>query len=434
MAFFVGGGDHAGWVTWSDQFAGGGGAARGLEQVPGTIVVQAGNHARHAVATYRANHPTVRVQCADLSQVVPAAWPRTHALWSSPECTYQTVAQGKPRGHGEFVDGLFSTTGVDELAIRSRATMYCVPRFAEHHQYLAIVVENVAEARWWGPKHHRGAAFDAWLAGLRVWGYEHRILYRNSAHMAAYGPAAACSRDRMYVVLWHKSVGRTPDFDKWTRPWVLCPRHGHVQAIQSWKYTDVSSPHRPWGKHGRTAQYEWRCPDRHCATTMLLPTAMRGAREAIDWSRPGQLVGDRYTGPRSAKTRRKIEDGLLRYGTAPFVVEMRGGGSMHRAVSSPLSTITAGGNHHLLVHGDASDIRDRYTRLIDVHERKVAMAFPKDYELIATEERKSDQEKQLRSLVGMAVTPNVSRDLGCMITEFITGEPIEPMAPLTLAA
>ncbi|NWF31389.1 hypothetical protein HW130_35135 [Streptomyces sp. PKU-EA00015] len=44
-----------------------------------------------------------------------------------------------------------------------------------------------------------------------------------------------------------------------------------------------------------------------------------------------------------------------------------------------MSTITAGGNHHLLVHGDASDVRDRYTRLLDVHERKVAMAFPRGY-------------------------------------------------------
>jgi DNA (cytosine-5)-methyltransferase 1 len=34
----------------------------------------------------------------------------------------------------------------------------------------------------------------------------------------------------------------------------------------------------------------------------------------------------------------------------------------------------------------------------------------------------------------MAVTPNVSRDLGCMISEFVTGEAIEPVAPVALAA
>ena len=407
-------------VTWSDQFSGGGGFAEGAQQVRGARVVVAGNHALHAWQTYRANHPTVDVRCADLSQVVPAHWPRTHALWSSPECTFQTVAQGKPRGHGEFVDGLFSTTGVDETAIRSRATMYCVPRFAEYHQYLAIIVENVAEARWWGPKHNRGAAFDAWLGQMRAWGYKHRILYLNSAHFGALGPAAACSRDRMYVVFWHESLGRMPDFDKWTRPYATCQRHGHVQAVQAWKHTDTSSPQRPWGKHG--AQYVWLCPNKGCATVPLIPAATRPGSDAVDWSRPGQLIADRF----QPNTRRKVEDGHRAYGGAPFIAELRGGGSTHRPLTEPLSTITAGGNHHLLVHGDAPDIRDRYARILDIDERKVAMTFPADYQLIATAEKSKDRAKQLISLVGMAVTPNISRDLGAMVTELISGEDIDP--------
>lgn len=408
-------------VTWSDQFAGGGGTAEGLERVPGSAVLVAGNHARHAWLTYQANHPTVDVRCADLSQVVPAHWPRTTALWSSPECTYQTVAQGKPRGHGEFVDGLFSTTGVDEAAIRSRATMYCVPRFAEYHQYLAIVVENVAEARWWGPKHNAGAAFDAWLIQMQAWGYRHRILYLNSAHFSGLGPAAACSRDRMYVVFWHESLGRQPHFDKWTRPYVNCARHGRVQALQSWHHTDRCSPHRPWGKHG--PQYSWRCPHKQCATVRLVPATRPGA-DAVNWSRPGRLIGDRY----QPVTRGKIEDGHRAYGGAPFIAELRGGGSTHRPLTEPLATITAGGNHHLLVHGDATDVRDRYARILDVDERKVAMTFPADYQLIAAAENGKERAKQLVSLVGMAVTPNISRDLGAMVSELITGEDIEPLA------
>ena len=409
-------------VTWSDQFAGGGGACEGLERVPGSRVVQAGNHARHAVETYLANHSHVRVECADLSQVVPAAWPRTHAMWSSPECTNHTVAQGKRRGHGEFTDGLFSSTGRDETTIRSRATMHCVPRFAEYHQYQAIVVENVAEARWWGPEHNRGAAFDAWLMQMQVWGYRHRVLYLNSAHLAAYGPAAATSRDRMYVVFWHESVGRTPDFDKWTRPYVNCAHHGRVQGMQAFKDTVSCSPRRPWGKHG--SQYVWRCPHRRCAAVPLLPADRRPAADAIDLSQAGRLIGDRF----QPNTRRKVEDGHLAYAGAPFIAELRGGGSTHRALSEPLSTITAGGNHHLWVHGDAPDIRDRYARMLSIEERKVASAFPADYRLCATAEKKSDRDQQLVSLIGMAVTPNASRDLGAMVSEFITGEPIEPFS------
>ncbi|MER6253698.1 DNA cytosine methyltransferase [Streptomyces sp. NPDC001584] len=412
-------------VTWSDQFAGGGGACEGLERVPGTAVVQAGNHAAHCVATYRANHPGTQVHLADLSQVVPSAWPRTHALWSSPECTFHTVAQGQKRLQGEFVDGLFSTSGEDETAIRSRATMHCVPRFAEYHQYLAIVVENVVEARWWGPRHNRGAAFDAWIAQLRVWGYHHRLVFANSAHAAAYGPASHSSRDRMYVVLWHESVGRTPDFDKWLRPAVECQRHGRVQALQAFKLTDSCSPNRPWGKHG--AQYTWRCPHRTCAAVALEPYALRPVAEILDAANPGPLIGERFLDARRARTWQKIQGGHRAYGGAPFIAELRGGGSTHRPTSRPLSTLTAGGNHHLWVHGDAADVRDRHARLLTIEERKVAMAFPGSYELVATAEKRKDRDQQLVSMIGMAVTPNIARDLGAMVSEFITGQELDPL-------
>ncbi|MER5302181.1 hypothetical protein ABT039_22360 [Streptomyces lasiicapitis] len=411
-------------VTWSDQFGGGGGAGAGLEQVPGTLVVQAGNHAAHCVATYKANHPHTRVHLADLSQVVPSAWRRTHAMWSSPECTCHTVAQGKRREQGEFVDGLFSSTGTDETAIRSRATMHCVPRFAEFHQYLIIVVENVVEARWWGPRHNRGAAFDAWLALMRVWGYHHRIVYANSAHAAAYGPAAHCSRDRMYVVFWHESVGRTPHFDKWLRPLAVCERHGRVQALQAFKLTDSCSPHRPWGKY--LSQYTWRCPHRACATVTLEPFALRPVAEILDHTSPGRVIGDRYLGPRNAATWRKIQDGHRVYGGAPFIAELRGGGSTHRPTSSPLSTLTAGGNHHLWVHGTAHDVRDRRSRLVTIDERKIAMTFPAAYDLVTTAQKKKDRDEQQISMIGMAVTPNIARDLGAMAFEFITGQDLDP--------
>ncbi len=415
-------------VTWSDQFAGGGGACEGLEQVPGTAVAQAGNHAAHCVATYMANHPGVRVHLADLSQVVPSAWPRTHALWSSPECTFHTVAQGRKRMQGEFVDGLFSTNGTDETAIRSRATMHCVPRFAEYHQYLAIVVENVVEARWWGPEHNRGAGFDAWLAQMRVWGYHHRVLYMNSAHSAAYGRAAHTSRDRMYVVFWHESVGRTPDFDKWCRPTVFCERHGSVQALQAFKFTDSCSPQRPWGKYGAKRQYTWRCPHRACAAVSLEPLALRPVAEILDHAQPGPRIGDRFLDPRRARTWHKIQDGHRVYEGAPFIAELRGGGSTHRSTAQPLSTLTAGGNHHMWVSGRAPDVRDRFARLVTIEERKQAMGFPSAYELVATAEKQADRDKQLISMIGMAVTPNIARDLGSMVSEFITGEDIEPVA------
>jgi DNA (cytosine-5)-methyltransferase 1 len=197
---------------------------------------------------------------------------------------------------------------------------------------------------------------------------------------------------------------------------VLCERHGQVQGIQAFKYTESCSPQRPWGKY--VSQYLWRCPNKACATVPLTPIAMRPASEVIDLSVPGPVIGDRF----QSKTRAKVEDGHRVYGGAPFIAELRGGGSTHRPVTSPLSTLTAGGNHHLWVHGDAPDVRDRHARILTITERKVASVFPKTYELVGTAEKKQDRDKQMVSMIGMAVTPNVARDLGAMVFEFITGQ------------
>lgn len=47
--------------------------------------------------------------------MVPTRYPRTDILWGSPECTHQTRASGRKRGHGEFSGGLLSTDGTDAV-------------------------------------------------------------------------------------------------------------------------------------------------------------------------------------------------------------------------------------------------------------------------------------------------------------------------------
>ena len=50
----------------------------------------------------------------------------------------------------------------DEAAERSRATMWDVVRFSEHHRYAAVIVENVVEVAQWLPfrawPRHRGCS------------------------------------------------------------------------------------------------------------------------------------------------------------------------------------------------------------------------------------------------------------------------------------
>jgi DNA (cytosine-5)-methyltransferase 1 len=470
-------------LTLTDLFCGAGGSSTGAINVPGVQVRMAANHARHAVDTHQANHPDADHDCADLSQVEPRRYPRTDILWASPECTNHSIAKGRRRGHGEHTDGLFAADGSDETAVRSRATMHDVPRFAEVHQYRAIIVENVVDAYWWGPEEAPGAAFQAWLTALHAWGYEHHIVWMNSMHAAAYGAPAPQSRDRMYVVLWRKGE-RAPDFDKWTRPIADCGIHGRVRAVQAFKRTD-----RRWGRYGHRAQYVWRCPRTECRNAVVEP-AVRPASDAIDWSLPAAVIGERKR-PYAANTMRRIRAGFeafaepltvpvegrdgkkaspasapLRTVTTrnetgialpPYMVELRGGSSSHRAVSRPLATVCAGGNHHGLVttpdmvlpyysngalrpaakplptvttverhgalYGDTvTSVEECRFRMLEPHEYAAAMAFPDNYRLLAN-------DKRTRVLMlGNAVTPPAARDLVAMVAEALTGEDLEAAA------
>jgi hypothetical protein len=154
----------------TEFFAGAGGTSQGAAVVPGLRQVLAANHSRVAMSTHAANFPEVEHDVADLSQVTPRRYRRTEILWASPECTWQTGAAGRPRDDRPQ-PALFDTRSDDtaaarqdratrEVAERSRATMFDVLRFAEHHRYDAILVENVVEAAtlW--------LLWRSWLLGL----------------------------------------------------------------------------------------------------------------------------------------------------------------------------------------------------------------------------------------------------------------------------
>lgn len=445
-------------ITLTDLFCGGGGSSTGAIQVPGVEVSLAINHSKPSVETHAANHPATRHDCADVSQVDPRRYPPTTIGWFSPECTNHTRAQGKKRGHGEFTGGLFAEDGTDEAAIRSRATMHDVARFAEAHRYRIIIVENVPDARWWGPEESPGAAFDAWIRSVKVWGpYEHRVIYLDSAHAHAYGLGARARRPRMYVVFWLAGDPR-PDFDKWLRPYGDCAMHGRQLLMQAWKRTKISSPERPWGAYGvATGQYVYRCPRVECRNAIVEPI-VRAAAEAIDFTRPAQIIGERAK-PLAAATMRKIRSGWDVYRQQPYVIELRGGGSTHRSASEPLSTITAGGIHHGIVYGNHALLpyygnskavsiaapaptittRDRHGlihyaptvettryRMLHRKENAAGLEFPADYIWHGT----VDQQQEM---IGNAVSCNAGRDLVALAVDTLTGGTLDRHEPPALA-
>ncbi|MFJ8507728.1 DNA cytosine methyltransferase [Streptomyces avermitilis] len=466
-------------LSLTDLFCGAGGSSTGAAMVPGVQVAFAANHARDAIDSHQANHPDADHDLADISEVEPTRYPRTDLLWASPACTAHSFASGKKHGHGEHVDGVTATSGIDEAAIKSRATMWDVVRFAESHQYRAMIVENVVEVMLWGPPGKPGAVFNAWLDSIRAWGYEHRLVFLNSMFAQALGAGAPQSRDRFYAIFW-RSGERAPDFDKWLRPQAECPTHGPVRVVQRFK-----RPDRQYGKY--RAQYTYRCPYTACESQVLEPK-VRSASQAIDFSLPAKTLGERKR-PLAESTLRRIRAGYQAFAAdhllvpvegrqgkvarpahlplrtcttrnetglaLRYMVELRGGASSHRAITEPLAAVCAGGNHHGLVQAPAmtlpyySSSRSRPTteplgtvttldrhavlpggeiehfedlrfRMLEPSEYARAMALPEGYILTPTSKRNKVK------LIGNGVTPPAARDLVAMVAEAITGEALEP--------
>ena len=137
-----------------DIFAGGGGSSTGIAQVPGAEVIMAANHWQTAIDVHQANHPQADHAVVDLHQEDPRYFPPAEILWASPECTTWSQASGALYDKVPLEADLLSLLDpdlvedddpVNAAARKSRLLMFDVLRFAEHHAYPAMVVENVVE-------------------------------------------------------------------------------------------------------------------------------------------------------------------------------------------------------------------------------------------------------------------------------------------------
>lgn len=287
------------YLTVTDQFCGAGGSSQGVRRFAeraglgsGVEVRLALNHWKLAIETHQTNFPDAAHECTDIQACDPRRYPSTDILITSPECTNHSVAKGRKAVKAQM--DAFDTGAQDAAAERSRATMWDVVRFAEHHQYRIIITENVVDARAW-------VLWDAWITAMHSLGYHHQCVFFNS--MFAFPTPQ--SRDRMYVVFWRKGQ-RKPNLD--IRPKAPCMKCGIVEAVQRFKPgSNVKA------KYGR--QYTYACPT--CGTdTMPFYFA---AINAIDWTLPAERIGDRKT-PLKERTMARIEYGLKKYGSRPLTL------------------------------------------------------------------------------------------------------------------
>lgn len=415
-------------LTVTDHFAGIGGSSTGMIQIPGVEVVIAANHWRLACEIHNLNHPDTDHAAVDLHQEEPSFFPTTDVLWASPECTKWSQANGTARPAIE--EGLFEDPLSDDAATRSRLLMFDVLRFAEHHRYRYMIVENVVDI---ATQTKYRLAWHEWRRRLVALGYRFKVVSLNSMHAQAWGPGAPQSRDRIYIVCWREGE-RAPDLERAMRPRAFCPKCDRVvEANQAWK-------------NGRTVgKYRSQYVYVHGACGAVVEPGWLPAAAAIDWSIPGERIGDRAK-PLAEKTLMRIAAGIARYwgplhvqeggnqfdaadpkhnqhgdpngyyrawpiaeylrtldtglnkglvvpsgGTwnedavpvtephrtlttrdaygiarPPFVAELRGGGSDARPVSEPAATFCASGNHHALVAPFVTQFRDR-PRDLDPH-------------------------------------------------------------------
>lgn len=275
-------------IRIADLFCGAGGTSTGaldaVAQHGFRPELTAVNHWETAVATHSANHPDARHVCAAVDSINPRhLYPdgRLDILWASPECTHHSRARGgKP------------------MQDQSRATAWCVTRWAEALRPPVVFVENVPEFAEWGPlgangkplKSRKGETFQAWLTTLRSLGYrvEHRVLCA-----ADYGDPTTRSRLFVQAVRGKRRI-------VWPEP-----THAPKEAT-----ADLFGTRAPW----------------------------RAAREIIDWQNTGTSIFERKR-PLRPKTMQRIMDGLRRYGLSPSLVCMEHGGRT-KPVSEPVPTIT----------------------------------------------------------------------------------------------
>ena len=364
-------------ITVTDLFCGAGGSSTGASQVPSVKVSFAANHEQTAIDVHHANHPDTDHAAVDLHEEDPRFFPTTTILWASPECTkWSQASGGRYSSVTEDGDDLLSLLDPEHIeedpetaaVRRSRLLMFDVLRFAEHHRYRAMIIENVVDVAV-SPRY--ATPWALWLKSLDRLGYCYRVVSLNSMHAQALGDPAPQSRDRIYIVCWLRGI-RAPDIDRVMRPAAWCPRCERVvESQQAWKNG------RKVGKY--RAQYIYI----HSACGTAVEPGWLPAAAAIDWTLPGTRIGDRAR-PLADKTRARIAAGIARY-WRPFTLEAAGNtyerrpgvrtwpaeaplttltttatkalavpvegrdGKTASPVTEPLSTVTAGGNHHALV-------------------------------------------------------------------------------------
>lgn len=353
----------------ADLFCGAGGTSSGaveaVESIGRKAEVTAVNHWPVAIATHTVNHPGSRHLCTGIDSINPRELfgeGELDMLWASPECTHHSIARGgKP------------------INDQSRATAWCVVRWAEALRPPIILIENVPEFETWGPigsngrplASKKGEIFQAWLSAIRALGYktDYRLLCA-----ADYGDPTTrtrlfvqCVRGRRRIVWPEATHTKHPDLmtsRRWTPArdiidWTLPA--GSIferkKPLSTKTLARIEAGLKKFGLKGFIVpQHSSNGPRSLDDPAPVVTTTSRG----VGLVEPYIVAWDHTSGGASAGLL-SIEDPLstvvtkARHGIAePFLVELRGTNQKQvegsaRSLDAPCGTVTTSGAHHALV-------------------------------------------------------------------------------------
>lgn len=296
-------------INATDMFCGAGGTTNGVVEA-GVEVKYAINHWDVAIQTHQHNHPQTEHLLNNIDEIGPEECEPTTFLTGGPSCTSHSLAKGAKRKKKLKMTPLPGMLDEEkplapEAEVRSRCTMNDPQKWAAKHNYPFIVLENVVDVIYWQDGDYDN--YQAWLKRWTTLGYEYKVCYYNSMHF----PPTPQSRDRWYFVAWKKGI-RPPDLNY--RPDAYCTRcEKRVQALQTWK----AHVKEPWGRYGKNGQYVYCCE--YCMREVT--PYYYCAANAIEWSIPGQRIGDRRQ-PLEPKTMERIQYGLEKFSCAPFATQL----------------------------------------------------------------------------------------------------------------
>lgn len=320
-------------IKCADLFCGAGGTSTGAKQATDELgldlEITAINHWDTAVGTHKLNHPTSRHYCASLDALNPNhlfAEGELDILWASPECTHHSNARGgKP------------------ISDQSRATAFCVTRWAAALMPKIILVENVKEFMNWGPllRVKQKIKVTTYTQSFKKW-------RRKNPGQNRHQWKATCPTETKEVVklVWRPDPKRKGEtFRAWIQMLESCGYRVEHRVLCAADYGDPTTRRRLFiyaVRRQSRLKIIWPEPThapQECNDLLGLRKAWVPARKIIDFSIKGKSIFHRKR-PLAEKTIRRIFIGLEKFSGLPFIIPQQSYDDRVRGTDQPLQSVT----------------------------------------------------------------------------------------------